>query len=178
MRIEYHASPDGERSVVIDCEDMVPGLEAKPWIDGWMRGIQHLMPDNPPGTVVVNNSTTTPCVDGSATHDFKGKSVCPLCGLSLSWYLCQQPAADAPDKATLTGDDGAERTIVLPIDQERSESPPALSGGMNRAFQTDLQLLINIYKGFVNDPDVREHNDKRIRRLEHAVAFPSRPYPT
>ena len=151
MRIEYHASPNGERSVVIDCEDMVPGLEAKPWIDGWMRSIRHLMPDDPPGT--------TPCADGSSVHDFQGKSVCPSCGLSLSWYLCRQPFSPAADQAA---DEKDWRDELV---------------GMSSAFMADLQVLINIYKGFVNDPDIHQANDERVARLQFFITNPSRPYP-
>ena len=37
MRLELSIDPDGRRTLTLETEDMVPGMESQPWIDAWQR---------------------------------------------------------------------------------------------------------------------------------------------
>ena len=40
MRLEMRTDADGSRSLTVETDDMVPGMEAQPWIDAWERAVQ------------------------------------------------------------------------------------------------------------------------------------------
>ena len=43
MRIEFRSDPDGTQTITVETDDMVPGLEASPWVDQWLQAVRILI---------------------------------------------------------------------------------------------------------------------------------------
>jgi hypothetical protein len=40
MRLEHRVSADGETTIMVETDDMVPGMECEPWLVAWSAAIE------------------------------------------------------------------------------------------------------------------------------------------